>query len=95
MYFFYIYQVWDLFYDAESVRQQLSEKIKVESLRTYLFTYSSIYDSVSLVKLAQMHDLPVSIVHSTVSKMIINEELAVSTVLARVASRSTCFEPCF
>ena len=73
-----MFQVWDLFHDAEAVKLQLSEKIKVESLRTYLFTYSSIYDSVSLVKLAQMHDLPIAIVHSTVSKMIINDELAVS-----------------
>ncbi len=42
-------QVWDLFYDADSVRQMLTGKIKEESLRTYLFTYSNVYDSISIV----------------------------------------------
>ena len=70
--------MWDLFQDTARVKEQLTEKIKVESLRTYLFSYSSVYDSISLDKLAAMYDLDRSVVHSTVSKMIINEELAVS-----------------
>ena len=41
--------MWDLFYDADSVRKMLVEKIQEESLRTYLFTYSNVYDSISLV----------------------------------------------
>jgi translation initiation factor 3 subunit C len=41
--------VWDLFYDADGVRQMLAGKIKEESLRTYLFTYSNVYDSISIV----------------------------------------------
>jgi hypothetical protein len=44
-----VYQVWDLFYDADSVRKMLTGKIKEESLRTYLFTYSNVYDSISIV----------------------------------------------
>ena len=67
-----------MFQDTARVKEQLTEKIKVESLRTYLFSYSSVYDSISLDKLAAMYDLDRSVVHSTVSKMIINEELAVS-----------------
>ena len=42
-------KVWDLFYDADSVRAMLSRKIQEESLRTYLFTYSNVYDSISIV----------------------------------------------
>ena len=42
-------KVWDLFYDADSVRSMLSRKIQEESLRTYLFTYSNVYDSISIV----------------------------------------------
>ena len=42
-------QVWDLFYDADSVRSMLTRKIQEESLRTYLFTYSNVYDSISIV----------------------------------------------
>ena len=44
-------QVWDLFYDADSVRAMLSRKIQEESMRTYLFTYSNVYDSISIVSI--------------------------------------------
>lgn len=44
-------KVWDLFYDADSVRQMLTRKIQEESMRTYLFTYSNVYDSISIVSI--------------------------------------------
>jgi translation initiation factor 3 subunit C len=71
-------KVWDLFYNAKAVREMIKSKIQEESLRTYLFSYSSVYDSLSLDILAQMFELDKSVVHSTISKMIINEELMAS-----------------
>lgn len=71
-------KVWDLFYDAENVRNMIKQKIQEESLRTYLFSYSSVYDSLSLDTLAEMFELEQSMVHSVISKMIINEELMAS-----------------
>jgi len=71
-------KVWDLFYDADSVRSMLSRKIQEESMRTYLFTYSNVYDSISIPMLADMFELEVNAVHALVSKMIINEELMAS-----------------
>ncbi|XP_067881210.1 eukaryotic translation initiation factor 3 subunit C, partial [Heterodontus francisci] len=53
-------------------------KIEEESLRTYLFTYSSVYDSISMHTLADMFQLEIQNVHSIISKMIINEELMAS-----------------
>ena len=41
--------MWDLFYESDKVRKMLTRKIQEESLRTYLFTYSKVYDSISLV----------------------------------------------
>lgn len=70
-------QVWDLFYQADIVRTMLSNLIKEESLRTYLFTYSHVYDSISMATLADMFEMEKSSVHSIISKMIINEELMV------------------
>ncbi|KAH8300238.1 hypothetical protein KR044_012023 [Drosophila immigrans] len=71
-------KVWDLFYESERVREMLVKFIKEESLRTYLFTYSNVYTSISIPSLAQMYDLPLPKVHSIISKMIINEELMAS-----------------
>lgn len=67
-----------MFQASVKVKEQLIEKIKVESLRTYLFSFSSVYDSISLDKLAASYELERAVVHSTISKMIINEELAAS-----------------
>ncbi|XP_058800849.1 eukaryotic translation initiation factor 3 subunit C [Phymastichus coffea] len=71
-------KVWDLFYQADKVREMLTKLIKEESLRTYLFTYSHVYDSISMPTLADMFQLKRPIVHSIISKMIINEELMAS-----------------
>ncbi|XP_051522513.1 eukaryotic translation initiation factor 3 subunit C isoform X2 [Myxocyprinus asiaticus] len=68
-------KVWDLFPEAKCVREMLVRKIQEESLRTYLFTYSSVYDSLSMETLSEMFELELPTVHSIISKMIINEEL--------------------
>lgn len=56
----------------------LISRIQEEGLRTYLFTYSSFYASLSLEQLAATFSLPVRTVTATVSKMIWNEDLAAS-----------------
>lgn len=71
-------KVWDLFHEADRVRKMLGLKIQEESLRTYLFTYSHVYDSISLIKLSEMFELPHSTVHAIISKMIMNEEIMAS-----------------
>ena len=58
----------------------LTKLIREEALRTYLFTYSHVYDSISMATLAETFELEPSVVHSIISKMIINEELMVSKV---------------
>ncbi len=72
-----LFQVWDLFHKKDVVRDLIVQKIKEESLRTYLFTYSSVYDSLSLHTLAEMFSMEKAVAHSIISKMIINEELMV------------------
>lgn len=71
-------KVWDLFYEADRVREMLTKFIKEEALRTYLFTYSNVYTSLSIPSLASMFEIVQPKVHSLISKMIINEELMAS-----------------
>ncbi|RWS28477.1 eukaryotic translation initiation factor 3 subunit C-like protein, partial [Leptotrombidium deliense] len=71
-------KVWNLFHQPDKVREMLVQKIREESLRAYLFTYSHIYDSISLLTLSEMFDLEKPTVHSIISKMIMNEELMAS-----------------
>merc|ERR1712088_399079 len=71
-------KVWDLFHEADKVRTMLSRKIQEETLRTYLFTYSKVYNSISIDSLAAMFELDKISVHAIVAKMIISEELMAS-----------------
>lgn len=69
---------WELFPNSDKVKEMIARKIQEESLRTYLFTYNKVYDNISLLSLSEMFELPKQVVHSTISKMIINEELQAS-----------------
>merc|ERR1719510_2217280 len=71
-------KVWDLFYEADKVRDMLTHKIQEETLRTYLFTYSKVYNSISIDSLGDMFEMEKASVHAIVAKMIINEELMAS-----------------
>ena len=71
-------KIWKLMPDEEEVKAMLGKRIQEEGLRTYLFSYSAYYDTVSLSHLAATFDVEERQVRSMVSKMIYNEELAAS-----------------
>ena len=68
--------VWKLLPQSENTTNMLEAQIKIEGVRTYLFTYAPYYDTLSLSKLCEMFDLSRKEVQAIVSKMIASEELA-------------------
>eukprot|EP00455_Lapot_gusevi_P031887 TRINITY_DN3474_c0_g1_i1.p1 TRINITY_DN3474_c0_g1~~TRINITY_DN3474_c0_g1_i1.p1 ORF type:complete len:896 (+),score=368.09 TRINITY_DN3474_c0_g1_i1:73-2760(+) len=71
-------KMWAFMPNAEIVKPLITRKIQEEGLRTYLLTFSSRYASIDLNTFAQMFELDKRSVHSLVSRMIVNEELAAS-----------------
>lgn len=63
---------------VEKIKAMLEEKIKQEALRTYLFSYACHYSSLSLDQLTIIFNMKKNDVHSIVSKMIMNGDLAAS-----------------
>jgi translation initiation factor 3 subunit C len=73
--------VWELVPGDDApaqIGELLTAKIKLEGLRTYLFSFSAQYDSLSLSQLCLMFEMGKNEVHSVVSKMMISRELYAS-----------------
>jgi len=70
-------KVWDLMgkEEAERIKVMLGRKIQEEGVRTYLFTYSAFYDTMSLSSLAEMFDLSATEIRRLVTMMISNDEI--------------------
>ncbi|OLY83522.1 Eukaryotic translation initiation factor 3 subunit C [Smittium mucronatum] len=71
-------KIWSLMPDFEEVMEFLLTKIKVEALRTYIFTYFTHYNSLGIKGLASMFDLSSGKVTSLLAMMIYNGEINAS-----------------
>lgn len=69
-------RIWEHLADGQEVKKMIFEKVQIEAMRTYLFAYASIYEAFHIDQLVAMFDLPAKTIHSTVSKMMIKEEIA-------------------
>ncbi|KRX58152.1 Eukaryotic translation initiation factor 3 subunit C [Trichinella sp. T9] len=71
-------KVWNLFPNSDKVKAMIVARIKLESLKAYIVSFSSVYDSVSLKRLASMFDLDLKTVHTAISKLIIENNFPAS-----------------
>ncbi|KAG7446402.1 eukaryotic translation initiation factor 3 subunit 8 [Guyanagaster necrorhizus] len=71
-------KIWSLMPESAAVKEMLAKRIQEQGLRTFLFTYSAYYTTLSLSLLARTFSLPLRTVTSIVSKMIWTEELSAS-----------------
>ncbi|KAJ1657029.1 Translation initiation factor 3 subunit c [Dispira simplex] len=72
-------RIWDLLPNhKEQMLTMITQKIKEEGMRTYLFTFAPHYDSLALPMLSAMFDLELNTVYRLASKMIWTEELVAS-----------------
>ncbi|KAJ1761242.1 Translation initiation factor 3 subunit c [Coemansia sp. RSA 1591] len=71
-------KIWSLLPDCEEIKDMMASKIQIEALRTYLFTYSTQFESVGLDDLATMFDLPRGKVYSLLARMVYQDELQAS-----------------
>lgn len=61
--------------DRETTMSKVDERIKHESLRAYLLSHCSHYESISLPRLAHTFDLSEEAVHAAVARMVVQGDL--------------------
>jgi len=69
-------RIWEHLADGQEVKKMIFDQVRIEAMRTYLFAYASIYEAFHIDQLVAMFDLPAKTIHSTISKMMIKEEIA-------------------
>ncbi|KAJ2722315.1 Translation initiation factor 3 subunit c [Coemansia sp. Benny D115] len=70
--------IWSLLPDCEDIKTMLASKIQLEALRTYLFTYSSQFESIGLEDLSVMFGMSRPKVYSLLARMVYRNELQAS-----------------
>ncbi|CCD26826.1 translation initiation factor eIF3 core subunit c NDAI_0I02580 [Naumovozyma dairenensis CBS 421] len=69
-------KAWNLLPNVDTVLENLTERVQVESLKTYFFTYKRFYSSFSVKKLADLFNLPedkiIMVLDTTISNLDIN-----------------------
>ncbi|KAJ2589681.1 Translation initiation factor 3 subunit c [Coemansia sp. RSA 1722] len=71
-------KIWSLLPDCEEIKKMLAAKIQIEALRTYLFTYSTQFESVGLEDLSAMFGMSKNKVYALLARMVYNNELQAS-----------------
>ena len=69
-------KIWKLFPDYDQLLAMMKTQLQVEGLRTYIFTYKSIFTKLSINKLSTIFDLSEEKVVQILSKMIDNNDIS-------------------
>ncbi|KAI8896735.1 eukaryotic translation initiation factor 3 subunit 8 N-terminus-domain-containing protein [Globomyces pollinis-pini] len=75
MNYIFTVKVWELLPNVDQVKEMLKASIQEESLRTYIFSFASHYDSFSIETLSSMFELSHDKIKSIISKMIYKKQI--------------------
>lgn len=68
-------KVWNQLLNHEEILEHLQKRIKLESLRTYLFTYKRFYSNISIKQLSDRFQLPEDTILEEIPKVLKNMEI--------------------
>lgn len=68
-------KLWDLMPSPDAIKDIITQKIKEESIRTYLFTYSSGYKTIDINALSEYFETPIPKIKTIASRMIVSDEV--------------------
>lgn len=73
-------KTWQLLPNVENVMIDLKERIKVESLKIYFFTYKRFYNKISMEKLSELFDLTIEKISEILQEVITELEISSVTI---------------
>ncbi|PVH18149.1 uncharacterized protein CXQ87_001066 [Candidozyma duobushaemuli] len=86
-------KIWRLFADNDSLLSMLKHQLQIEGLRTYIFTYKSIFTKLSVQKLSKQFDIEKNDVQSIIEKMLTQNEISGSLDESKEFVNFTTDEP--
>ncbi|KAL6451889.1 NIP1 Eukaryotic translation initiation factor 3 subunit C [Candida maltosa Xu316] len=86
-------KIWRLFPNTDELLVMMKNKLQIEGLRTYIFTYKSVFSKLSIEKLSKIFELAGEEIASILSKMIESGDIAGEIIDNKFITFASTTEP--